>query len=458
MARQRELDMVHGPLMKNMFLFALPIIAMNLLQLLFNAADMVVVGQFSGSDALAAVGATAALISLLVNLFMGLSVGTSVIVAQDYGGGRRGEVSKAVHTSIALSLICGFAVGIGGFIFCEPLLKMMGTPDNILDLAVLYMKIYFVGTPANMVYNFGAAVLRAACDSKRPMYFLVISGAVNVVLNLFFILGLKMSVDGVAWATVISKYLSAVLLMMALLHSEDCFRFDWKRLKIDGKKLLGLIRIGLPAGLQSTLFSVSNVLIQSAVNSFGSAMVAGSSAAGNVEGLISCTSNAYYNAAITFTGQCVGAGEKKRIDKIVLICLAFIFATWILVGGVVMLFSEPLMRIYTTDPEVLRLGLMKLEVMVAVYFTAGTLTTMPGVMRGMGYSITPMLITLVCACLMRIVWLNTAFAWYPTVKMLFAVYPVTWSMGAIGHLISYLCVRKRQGISTPEEKKKTANG
>lgn len=453
MARQHEMDMVRGPLLKNMFLFSLPIIAMNLLQLLFNAADMVIVGQFSGSDALAAVGATAALISLLVNLFMGLSVGTSVIVAQDFGSGRQEEIGKSVHTSIALSLICGFVVGIGGFVFCEPLLVMMGTPENILDAAVVYMKIYFVGTPANMIYNFGAAVLRATGDSKRPMYYLVISGALNVVLNVFFIVVLGMNVDGVAWATVISQYVSAVLLMLCLMRSSGFLRFEWKKLAMDGKKLKELIRIGLPAGLQSTLFSISNVLIQSAVNSFGSAMVAGSSAAGNVEGLISCTSSAYYNAAITFTGQCVGAGEKKRIDDIVKVCLLFVFATWIVVGGIVMLFAEPLMRIYSSDPEVLRLGLMKLEIMLVVYCSAGILVTMPGVMRGMGYSITPMLITLGCACLMRIVWLNTAFAWYPTVKVLFAVYPFTWSLGAIGHLISYVCVRKRQGIAVSKEKK-----
>ena len=447
MKRHAEMDMVHGPLLKNMLIFSLPIIAMNLLQLLFNAADMVVVGRFNGSEALGAVGATGALINLLVNLFMGLSVGTSVIVAQDYGANKPMDVSRSVHTSIAVSAIGGVLVGVLGIALCRPLLHMMGTPDDIMDLAVLYMRIYFVGMPANMVYNFGAAVLRAVGDSKHPMYYLVISGVVNVILNLFFVVVCKMSVDGVAWATVISQYLSVVLLMICLMRSEGCIRFHWKKVSIDKEKLIKLTRIGLPAGMQGTLFSLSNVLIQSAVNSFGSSLVAASSAASNLEGMLGTTMNAYYNAAITFTGQCVGAGEKKRIDSIVKVCGLFIMITWIVLGGAMMLLGRPLLSIYTSDPEVIRLGIMKLNIMMMVYFTCGIMNVLPGVMRGMGYSIVPMLITLVGACLLRVVWLYTFFAWYPTIPVLFACYPVTWTLAAIGHVVSYLAVRKRQGIA-----------
>ncbi len=447
MKKTTEIDVIHGPLVKNMILFALPIMAMNLLQLLFNAADMVVVGRFAGSHALGAVGATGALINLLVNLFMGLAVGTSVIVAQDYGANRPDEVGRSVHTSIAVSIIGGLAIGILGFLSCRPLLRVMGTPEDILDHSVLYMRIYFLGMPANMIYNFGAAVLRAVGDSKRPMYFLIISGIVNVLLNLFFVIVLHMTVDGVAWATVISQYLAVFLLMICLMRSSLCIRFEWKRLHIDRKKLFGLIRIGLPAGMQGTLFSISNVLIQSAVNSFGSSLVAASSAASNIEGMVATTMNAYYNVSITFTGQCVGAGEKRRIDSIFRTNLIFIFVTWIVLGGAVVLLARPLMSIYSSSPGVITLGVRKIQVMMVAYCSCGTMNTLPGVMRGMGYSIVPMLITLFGCCVLRIVWLYTAFAAFPTMEVLFFCYPVTWTISAIGHVISYFAVRKRQGIA-----------
>ncbi len=447
MKRHSDIDMIHGPLLKNMLIFALPIMAMNLLQLLFNAADMVVVGRYAGSNALGAVGATGALINLLVNLFMGLSVGTSVIVAQDYGADRPADVSRSVHTSITVSILGGLFVGAVGIIFCRPLLSLMGTPDNILDLSALYMRIYFLGMPANMVYNFGAAVLRAVGDSKRPMYYLIISGIVNVILNLIFVIAFRMSVAGVAIATVVSQYLSVVLLMLCLLHSDGCIRFFWKKMQLDPEKLKSLVRIGLPAGMQGTLFSISNVLIQSAVNSFGSTLVAASSAASNLEGMVGTTMNAYYNAAITFTGQNIGAGNPKRVDSIVKVDLVFVFITWILLGGAMMLFSRPLLSIYTSDPEVIELGVIKVNVMMIVYFTCGIMNTVPGVMRGMGYSIAPMLITLVGCCVFRIIWLYTVFAWYPTIRVLYGCYPASWSLAAAGHLISYLMVRKSKGIS-----------
>jgi len=449
MKQQSELNMTSGPLLKPMLLFSLPIMAMNVLQLLFNAADMVVVGRFAGSDALAAVGSTGALINLLINLFMGLAVGTSVIVAQDYGAQRYGDVSRSVHTSIAVSLIGGIAISIVGITLCRPLLRLMGTPENILDKSVLYMRIYFLGMPANMVYNFGAAVLRSVGDSKRPMYYLIISGVANVISNLIFVIGLHMTVDGVAWATVISQYLAVTLLMICLFRSETCIKFMIHELKIDKKKLRDLLRIGLPAGFQGSLFSISNVLIQSAVNSFGSTVVAASSAAGNLEGIVFNCMNAYYNAAITFTGQNIGAGKPQRIDSIVKVCFIFIFTTWAVLGGLVTLFAEPLLGIYSTDPEVIRYGVMKVNVMMVIYFTCGIMNTIPGVMRGMGYSIMPMLITLIGTCALRVVWVYTAFAWFPTITVLFACYPVTWTVTAICHTISYFAVRKAKGISAP---------
>nr|PZN11143.1 MAG: MATE family efflux transporter [Caldicoprobacter oshimai] len=443
LSKKHDMDMCSGPLFSKMLIFALPIMAMNILQLLFNAADMIVVGRFSGREALAAVGATGSLINLIVNTFMGLSVGTVVVVAQDYGAGRMLGLRDSVHTSIAISIISGLLVMVIGLVLCKPMLILMGTPEDILDLAVLYMKIYFLGVPAMMVYNFGAAILRAVGDSRRPMYYLTISGMVNVILNLFFVIVLRMTVDGVAWATVISQFLSMALVMICLLRSNRGIRFIPRQMRIEGYKLKEIVRIGLPAGLQSLLFSISNVMIQSAVNSFGSTMVAANSAAMNVEGLVGTIMNAYYNAAITFTGQNMGAKKYDRIDTIAKICTVLIFATWILLSGAILLFGKWLLAMYTSDGEVIELGMVRLKVLMIAYFTCGVMNVFPGLTRGMGYSVSPMMCTLIGACLLRIVWLKTVFAWYPTVITLFACYPVTWGLAGLGQVGIFFYARCR---------------
>lgn len=435
--------MCNGPLFGKILVFSLPIMAMNILQLLFNAADMVVIGQFSGKHALAAVGATGALINLLINLFMGLSVGTSVIVAQDYGANRPAEVSRSVHTSIAVSLIGGAVVMVVGLVLCEPMLTLMGTPGDIIDMSVLYMRIYFLGMPANMVYNFASAILRSVGDSRRPMYYLVISGAVNVALNLFFVAALGMDVDGVAWATVISQYISAFLTMACLYRSSLSIRFIPRQLCLDRQKLSTILKVGVPAGLQGTLFSISNTMIQSAVNSFGSEMVAASSAASNVENLAGTTMNAYYNAAITFTGQNMGAKKYERIDTIAKVCAALVFATWFVLCGTILILGRPLLSVYTSDQDVINLGMERLYIMMSAYFTCGIMNVFPGLTRGMGYSILPMLCTLIGACLLRIVWLATFFTWYRSVFMLFVCYPITWSLAGLGQVASFLYARHR---------------
>ncbi len=447
-SKNHDMDMCNGPLFSKILIFALPIMAMNILQLLFSAADIIVVGRFSGRAALAAVGATGALINLIVNVFMGLSVGTVVVVAQDYGAGRISSLSDSVHTSITISMISGLVVMVIGLVFCKPMLVLMGTPEDIVDLSVLYMRIYFLGVPAMMVYNFGAAILRAIGDSRRPMYYLVISGIVNVVLNMFFVIVLHMTVDGVAWATSISQYLSMMLVMICLLRSNGGIRFIPRQMRIDGQKLKEIVRIGLPAGLQGMLFSISNVLIQSAVNSFGSALVAANSASGNLEGLVGTTMNAYYNAAITFSGQNMGAKKYDRIDTIAKICTVLVFATWILLSGAVLLFGRSLLSIYTSDSEVIELGMLRLQVLMIAYFTCGIMNVFPGLTRGMGYSVSPMICTLIGACLMRIVWLKTVFAWYPTVVMLFACYPVTWGLAGLGQVAIFFYARHRIRKST----------
>ena len=442
--RHADIDMLHGPLFKKILMFSLPIMAVNLLQLLFNAADMIVVGRFSGSQALAAVGACGSLISLIVNLFMGLSVGTSVVVAQDCGSGDRGAVSASVHTSIGVGVIGGVIVMLLGFAVSGPMLTLMGTPEDIEPLANVYMRIYFVGMPANMVYNFGAAVLRAAGDSRHPMYYLTLSGLVNVVLNLLFVIPLKMSVAGVAWATVISQYLSLALICLCLMRSEGAIRLDVRRVfRIDGKKLAAITRIGLPAGLQNTAFSISNVLIQSAVNSFGSAMVAASSAAANVEGFVGTTMNAYYTAAVTFTGQNMGGKQYRRIGRIAGVCAVLVFATWIVLCGVMLPAGPALLSLYTADDAVIELGMVRMRVMMAVYFTCGIMNVFPGLTRGMGWSVLPMLCTLIGACLLRIAWLQTVFVWHRSEMTLFLSYPVTWAISGAAQVASFLWAYSR---------------
>lgn len=440
-SRKCNIDMCNGPLFSKVFIFALPIMAMYILQLMFNTADMVVVGHFSGSKALAAVGATGSLINLIITLFMGLSVGTTVVVAQDYGADKPDGVSRSVHTSIAVSIIGGLLVMILGILLCRPLLEMMGTPEDIIGLSVVYMKIYFISTPANMVFNFAAAILRAVGDSRRPMYYLIIAGILHVIFNLFFVIVLHMGVAGVAFATVISEYLSLMLIMICLYRCEGAIRFIPRKMHIDKCKLKEIVKIGLPAGMQGLLFSISNVLIQSAVNSFGSTMIAASAAASNVENYLGTTMNAYYNAAISFTGQNMGAKKYDRIDTIAKVCTVLIFATWIIMGGMTMFFGKSLLGIYTSDPEVIRLGALRINVMMVAYFTCGMMNVYPGLTRAMGYSILPMISTLVGACLMRILWLSTVFVWYPTEVMLFACYPVTWALAGIGQVAIFFYAR-----------------
>ena len=443
MTRTRDHDFSQGPLLKKFVIFSLPILEMNMLQLLFNAVDMVIAGRFVGHRALGAVGASGALINLLVNLFMGLSVGTSVVVAQDYGAGRYRDVSRGVHTSLYLSALTSLPVMLAGFFFCEPLLKMMGTPEDILGISALYMKIYFLGLPGLMVYNFGSAALRAVGDSRHPMYYLIAGGLVNVFMNIFFVARLGMGVDGLALATIISQYISLMLLLVHLKRANDPIRLKFKDLRPDKQKLLQIIKIGLPAGLQSVLFSVSNVLIQSAVNSFGTIMVAASSAASNIEGFVGTSMNAFYNAAITFTGQNMGAKKYDRIDTIAKISTGLIVFTWITMGGLTMLFARPLLYIYTDNPQVVELGIVRINILMAAYFTCGMMNVYPGITRGMGYSIPPMLSTLIGACLLRIVWLWTVFAAWPTPAVLFACYPVTWLISGTGQVGIFLYARKK---------------
>ena len=442
-SRGYEIDMCNGPLFGKILIFAVPLMLSGMLQLFFNAADIIVVGQFVGHTALAAVGSTGSLINLLVNVFVGLSVGTNVLVARYYGARDAKHLHETVHTSVLTSVLSGTALIVIGLILAEPLLTLMGTPDDVLDQAVLYMRIYFVGMPASMLYNFGAAILRAVGDTKRPLYFLFISGIVNVILNLVLVLVFHLGVAGVAIATVTSQVISAVLVALCLIKTDAPYRLELKKLRIHKSKLLEIIKIGLPAGMQGAVFSISNVLIQSSINSFGSTVMAGSTAASNIENFVYTAMNALYQTALSFTGQNVGGGKYKRIGKIMRICVLDVTAIGILLGGGAYLCGSTLLSIYTSDPQVIQYGLERMMFVCLPYFLCGIMDTLVGSLRGMGYSIMPMIVSLTGACVLRIVWIMTIFQMNPTLSTLFLSYPVSWFVTALAHFICYLIVHHR---------------
>ena len=432
-----EMELYTGSLIKKMLVFAFPLMVTGILQLLYNAADLIVVSRFAGSEALAAVGATGSLTGLMVNFFMGISVGASVCVSRAYGAGDLKELSKAVHTSITVSLIAGIFLAILGNIACRPLLRLMGTPDDVIDGASLYMHILFSGMPANMVYNFGAAILRAVGDTKRPLYFLTIAGICNVLLNLFCVIVLNMSVEGVAIATVASQVISVILVIRCLCVSGGSVRLDFKRLRIHKEPMLEILKMGLPVGLQSSLFAISNVLIQSSVNSFGSIVMAGNAAAGNLEGFVYTGMNAIYQADITFASQNRGAKQYGRMRKVLWISMMLVSIIGIVMGMTFYLCAEPLVSLYNTDPEVIKYGVFRMGYLCAPYFICGVMDVMVGQLRGIGCSVVPMFVSLAGVCAFRVLWVLTVFAANPTLHILYISYPISWAMTGLIHFICY---------------------
>ena len=442
-AKKYEIDMCSGPLFGKILLFYIPLMLSGILQLLFNAADIVVVGRFVGSEALAAVGSTSSLINLLVNVFIGLSVGANVLAARFFGAGKKEELSDMVHTAIATSLVSGIFLIFLGVLLARPALLLMETPENVIDQAVLYMRIYFIGMPATMAYNFGSAILRAAGDTKRPLYYLFAAGVVNVVLNLFFVIVCGLGVAGVAIATVISQVISAALVIRCLALSDSDYKLDLKRLRIVPDKLLRMVQIGVPAGLQGALFSVSNVLIQSSVNSFGSVAMAGNTAASNIEGFVYTSMNAFHQTAISFTGQNYGARNYKRIGRILLICQLLVIAVGLLFGNAAYLLGDKLLLLYSSEPEVITYGLLRMSIICTTYCLCGMMDVMVGSLRGMGYSVMPMLVSLTGACLFRILWIYTVFQEIPTLQCLYWSYPVSWGLTFLAHLLCFVVVYRK---------------
>ncbi|MCI8601512.1 MAG: MATE family efflux transporter [Oscillospiraceae bacterium] len=441
--RSYEIDMCNGPILGKLLRFSLPLMLSGVLQLLFNAADIVVVGRFSGSEALAAVGSTGSLINLLINVFIGLSIGTNVLVAQYYGAKDVKNLSDTVHTSVAISLASGAFLIFLGFFAAPPLLRLMGTPEDVLGQAALYVRIYFAGMPVMMLYNFGSAILRALGDTRRPLYFLTMAGVVNVLLNLFFVIVLKMGVAGVATATVISQAVSALLILNCLIRSDGIYRLDLKKLRIHKSVLFGMMRIGLPAGMQGAVFSISNVLIQSSINSFGSVAMAGNTAASNIEGFVYTAMNALYQANLSFTSQNMGAKKYSRIGRILALCLATVAVIGLVLGGAAALAGRPLLSIYSSDPEVIGYGLNRLQIIATTYLICGMMDVMVGSMRGMGYSIMPMVVSLTGACGIRILWIMTVFAMHRSLFVLYLSYPVSWGITFLAHLVCFFVARRK---------------
>lgn len=447
MKQKNSIDMCNGPLFSKMIVFALPLMATGLLQMLYNAADIIVVGKFSGDDALAAVTSTSSLISLLVNLFLGVSTGVSATVARHLGARHSQKVHHSVHTSMLLAVIGGVVLLLAGLLFAEPLLRMMGTPDekgsSVLEQATLYVRIYFLGMPAFLIYNFGAAILRANGDTRRPMIFLLVSGLLNVALNLVLVVVFHLGVAGVAIATTASQLLSAILMVRCLLKERSYVRLVPSHLRIHSKIAFEILRIGLPSGMQSSLFAVSNVIIQSSVNSFGKIAMAGAGASSNIEGFVYTAMNAFYHASLNFTSQNLGA---KKPERMVLSCrhaLLLVSITGIVLGGLTSVFAEPLLHIYTDNSEAIHYGAMRIYMVGIPYFICGLMDVMSGHIRGMGFSLMPTVVSLVGACGLRIVWVLTIFQAFPTFAGLYLCYPVTWTITFLAHLICAQIARKR---------------
>lgn len=438
--------MVHGPLTKNIIIYTIPVILTGVLQLLFNAADLVIVGQFSDETSIAAVGATGSIIGLIVNSFMGLSVGAGVTIAHAIGAGNERDARATVHTAIPVAAIGGAVIMAIGIPLSRPLLVLMQNPPDVIGKSTTYMQIYFCGIIGSLLYNFGASILRAVGDTKSPLIFLTIAGFVNVGLNILFVVTFNMDVAGVALATAISQALSAVLVLIELSRRTDCCRFELKRMRIEKRPLMKMLRIGIPSGIQSSLFSISNVIIQSSINSFGSTVMAGHSAAANIEGFLYTAQNAFYQTSVNFVSQNVGAKNYKRVRQIALRCLLFAGLTGLTIGMLSITFSEQLLGIYiSNNPEAIGYGMLRMSILSATYFLCGLMDVSTGLLRGCGKSFMPMIVSIMGVCVLRVGWVMTIFKIpeFHTLECLYTSYPISWALTAAVQLLLFVIVFKK---------------
>lgn len=451
-SKSYTMNLCEGSILNKLLLFSLPLIASSILQLFFNAADVVVVGQFAGDNSLAAVGSTGSMINLLTNVFMGLSVGANVLVARYFAAKQEEELRKTVHTAITISIICGILLAIIGVAAAKQILILMQSPAEVIDLSTLYLRIYFLGMPATMAYNFGAAILRGVGDTKRPLFYLAFAGVVNVVLNLIFVIVFHMDVAGVALATVISQCISAVLVLRCLARENSAIRLEKQYLGVDKDILVRILQIGLPAGVQGSLFSLSNVVIQSSVNGFGATVVAGNSAAANIEGFAYVAMNAFAQAIVAFVSQNIGAGKYERINKIVTTTLLCVLVVGLVLGNGIYLLGEPLVGLYSDSGAVIAAGIKRLSIISTTYALCGMMDVMVGALRGLGYSVMPMIVSLLGACAFRIAWIFVFFQIerFHTIDTVYFAYPISWTLTVCVHVICFLVVRrslkKRWGV------------
>ena len=440
-----EIDMCSGSILGKILLFTLPLMCSSILQLLFNAADIIVVGRFAGDDSLAAVGSNTALINLLTNFFLGLSVGANVLVARYFGAKQQKDLTETVHTAMLLSLYSGIALTAIGCLGAKQILIWMQTPENVLPLAALYLRIYFLGMTATMLYNFGSAIMRAVGDTRRPLYYLSIAGVINVLLNLLFVVVFRMDVAGVALATVISQCISAFLVVRCMMAEKETIHLEIAKLHIDADKFKRILQIGLPASFQGIVFSFSNVIIQSSVNSFGAIVVAGNSAAANIEGFVYVAMNAFHQAAISFTGQNIGAAKYERVNRILYTAQLCVLVVGVVFGNIVVLFGHPLLSMYTSSRAVMEAGMKRMEVVCRYYALCGMMDVMVGALRGLGYSVMPMIVSLIGACGLRLIWIFTFFRLesFHTITSLYFTYPVSWLLTFLTHVICFVIVRRK---------------
>ena len=438
-----EIDMCNGTIMDKLISFALPLMLSGMLQLMFNAVDIIVVGRFSGSRALAAVGSTTALINVFTNLFIGISLGANVLAARFYAAGKEKEMSDTVHTAITIAIISGVIMAVVGLIFSKGALELMDTPEDVIGQAALYMRIYFIGMPFFMLYNYGAAVLRAVGDTKRPLMFLIVSGCINAVLNLILVIGFSLSVVGVAVATVISQMISCILVLRCLYKSEGSYQLRFSKLKINKKYMIQIFQVGVPAGIQSTVINFSNVLLQSSVNSFGSVAMAGYTAANNILGFLYQSINSVTQACMSFTSQNYGVGKYKRMDRVLADCMILTVAVSLIIGCRAYFFGNYILRIYTSDAEVIKCGLEILSITTVPYFLCGIMDLFPGALRGMGYSAVPMILSVIGTVGMRVLWIYVVFPLNRSLYVLFISYPASWGITIVLQVICYIFVRNK---------------
>jgi putative MATE family efflux protein len=453
--KKHTVDMTKGSIFRHIIAFAIPIMISGILQTLYNAADMIVVGKFSGKQSLAAVGSTSSAINLMISIFVGMSSATNVIVARKFGAGNKSGVSKAVHTAIAVCLCGGTVLMILGILLSRKILVLMDSPNDVIELATLYMRIYFIGIPAMLLYNFGSATMRAVGDAKRPTYFLTASGIINVSLNLLFVIVFKMGVAGVAIATVTSQVVSALLVLRCLVKADDCYQLDFKKVRIYAHELKEIVFLGIPAGIQSALFSISNVIIQSSINSVGSDAMAGNSAAASVEGMVYIAMNAFFHATLTFVGQNYGAHNFKRIRKGFLVSMAISFVVGSVLSTVVSRCAGFLVGFYTNIPEVRDIGVMRMQIVCALYFLCGMMEVATGAIRGMGVAIRSMITCVVGVCFVRIVavMMGAPYKEVPDIKILYYSFPVSWAITTtILTILFFTIVRCREKEWLAKEK------